>query len=783
MANSFGLGETGFLVPTFDDILIDVQNSMINAAPQLSFGENKVETALSQVMANQIYCMWQELYNVYNSQNPSFASGCALDILGSRYGVQRLDDESDSNYRIRLLSIQSGSGQLSGSGCFDRLYNKLFAINGVTDVQINLNETQYQEGFLPPNSYEVMVLGGDESAIANAIWNCHPVGITLVGSNSFTIIDCTGVCRPISFTRPKLVPIFLDFYIERTSSNCGCPTNDTSIIKDAIQNALESDDGLCFTRIGTPVSVQDFFPDIYGIQGIGITEAYLSRDGLCADQQTVTLKRDEVPFFSPECCSVSFESGPQKKIEDGICDENQIDSEEGDYCYRCPPPECTFTLDITKTPDKTEFTSVGEVISYTYVITNTGVSTLLNPIVVVDDKVVVTCDPFPVTGLPVGDSLNCTSLYETTIEDAVNGGVTNKAQAIAGTVFSPCIEAFVEYSGPDLFASMLLEKSLVSGSCTAIGDILVYQYKITNTGNVPITTQPIISDDKISGIICPAIPVGGLLPNTTITATAQTPVTQQMLIDGECCNNARASATSILGNVVSNLATYCVDCSEDTNSLPTPPDQILIQDCINEFPYDTGLWTSVNGLVVLSSGGTESALGLFFSDNGDNTGTLTAIGPIQNGIITITGTDSIGGINTQNIVVNCDTVNQDGDITDPNPITPVIDVLDLNGDIQVSTTHDFFNSGVGPLSACGGSITGGSLERITHSNSIPTEHYLTISGNVSLSSISFSSSCAAPISISPVPVGSQFIISATEWQIIRDHLNCTDGYTLSAVCL
>ena len=789
-SNNFGFSQNGFVMPTIEDVRNSLISDAQSFAPQISFEDSsKLETAYMNLLTTQFYCLWQAQLNSHNSNNPNFLNGCQLDIYGRRFGIPRLDNENDSVYRFRILSITSGSGNLSGDKCFDRLYSSLADLNGVTDIQVNLNDTGNQVGFLPPRSYEVMVLGGNDADVAELIWNNHPVGLTLVGNNSFTITDCSGVCRPVYFTRPKVVPVFLDFYLKRTSLDCGCPTNDTGVIKDSLARFIESSGGLCLSRIGKNISIEDFFPALYAVRGIGVNEAYISRDGLCANQEIVALKRDEIPFFSSDCCNFSFESGPAQKAENLECNLAQTDSEASDYCYRCPPPECTFTLDITKVADKTEFTSIGEIITYTYTVTNTGVSTLLNPITIIDDKATVTCADFPITGLPVGESITCTALYETTLEDAVEGGVTNKAQASAGDIFSMCVEAFVEYSGPDLFASMLLEKTLVEGSCTALGNSLVYQYVITNTGNVPITTDPVVIDDKISGIICSPIPAGGLLPNDSVSATAQTPVTQQMLDDGECCNNARASASSLIGNIVSNVATYCVECSESTvNIPPTAPEDYLIQDCDNEFPYDVGLWTSTSGSISLSANGTDIPLGLLFSDNGDNTGTITVTGPINNGAIAITGTDSLGETSVQVITVNCLIVNESGSVTDPNPITPFVDVLDLNGDIQVSTDLNFFNSGVGPISACGSSINGGNINKTTHSNNIPDEYYITLSSNpsgVTFSSVTFSSSCEPDITLNNITSGSQQVISQSQWQSIRAHLTCpavSGGYTLEVNC-
>ena len=566
MASNFGFTENGFVMPTLEDVRSSVFSNAQSYLPELSFDENKLETAVVSFMANEIYCMWQGFYKIYNSNNPNFLTGCQLDIYGSRFGVSRIAGESDAAYRFRINSIQTGSGSLSGNSCFERLYSDLFSIADVQEVQVILNDSSEQLGVLPPNSYEVMVLGGNEQSIAQAIWNNHPAGITHTGNTAVQINDCTGVCRNVYFTRPKIVPIFIDIRVERISTNCGCTADTTDIVSDAIFEHINSEDGLCFTNIGRPVYAQDFFKPVYGIQGLGITCALISRDGLAADSSVVTLKRDEIPFFSRDCINIQFTP------------ENITPCKTGFYLV--PPAECQFGMDIVKTSTSSEFMQVGEIIEYSFEVTNTGVAPLTSDIIITDDKASVVCDSLPAGGLAVGDSMTCTALYEVTYEDAINGFVENKAQAVSGTIFSPCVSLTIPYTGPELVQSMSLKKELISGVCNQVGNILTYKYTITNTGTVPITGQPVINDNKITGVVqCPILPPEGLIPNGSISGTAQSVVTQQMLDDRECCNTARAMAQTPLsgtqGNVVSNSDTVCIECIPP-NSSPIAPTNLSI---------------------------------------------------------------------------------------------------------------------------------------------------------------------------------------------------------------
>jgi uncharacterized repeat protein (TIGR01451 family) len=99
-------------------------------------------------------------------------------------------------------------------------------------------------------------------------------------------------------------------------------------------------------------------------------------------------------------------------------------------------------LSLTKTPNPTSYRALGDVISYTYVVTNSGNTTLAGPFSVADDKASVSC---PATAqLVVDASLTCTATHVITQADLDAGSVVNVATATNGTVTSPQVTARVE---------------------------------------------------------------------------------------------------------------------------------------------------------------------------------------------------------------------------------------------------------------------------------------------------------------------------------------------------
>lgn len=88
----------------------------------------------------------------------------------------------------------------------------------------------------------------------------------------------------------------------------------------------------------------------------------------------------------------------------------------------CPVPAIT----LHKTADKTVVTAVGEVVTYTFVVTNTG-NTPLSNVLVSDARVTqVNC---PATILAVDEAMTCTAQYSVTAEDVAATFFTNVALA------------------------------------------------------------------------------------------------------------------------------------------------------------------------------------------------------------------------------------------------------------------------------------------------------------------------------------------------------------------
>jgi uncharacterized repeat protein (TIGR01451 family) len=195
-------------------------------------------------------------------------------------------------------------------------------------------------------------------------------------------------------------------------------------------------------------------------------------------------------------------------------------------------------LVMTKTASPQVFATLGETVSYDYVVTNTGNVSVTEAITVSDDRITVSCPALPAGGLAPGASLTCTGTDTVTQVDLDSGQITNTAQASSGPTTSPSV---TEVATADPRPALSMDKRALTTGYAAAGDRIDYAYDVTNAGNITITDPISVSDDKIDMVSCPALPLAGLAPGATLTCTASYTVTQADVDAGSVTNLATAS--------------------------------------------------------------------------------------------------------------------------------------------------------------------------------------------------------------------------------------------------
>ena len=179
----------------------------------------------------------------------------------------------------------------------------------------------------------------------------------------------------------------------------------------------------------------------------------------------------------------------------------------------------TPALRIVKTATPSTYSKVGDVISYSYVVTNTG-NVTLKTVTVLDDKATVSC-PVAAASLAPGSAVTCTATYTITQSDLDLGSVKNTAYAKSGDTQSlPDDETVNAVKSP----ALSLTKSALPVTYNAVGQTISYTYTIRNSGNVTLDGPFSVADDKATVSVTQPVE-GELSPNEECTATATYTIT------------------------------------------------------------------------------------------------------------------------------------------------------------------------------------------------------------------------------------------------------------------
>ena len=206
------------------------------------------------------------------------------------------------------------------------------------------------------------------------------------------------------------------------------------------------------------------------------------------------------------------------------------------------------SISLTKSTTSTGYGAAGQTIPYSYLVTNTGTTTLTD-VGVIDDLVpTVSC---PSGTLAPGVAETCTGTYTVTQGDVDAGSVTNIATASGTSPQSTVITSSpssVTVAANAATSSISLTKSTTSTGYGAAGQTIPYSYLVTNTGTTTLTDVG-VSDDLVPTVSCTS---GTLAPGIAETCTGTYTVTQGDVTAGSVTNVATASGTNPQSLVVTS---------------------------------------------------------------------------------------------------------------------------------------------------------------------------------------------------------------------------------------
>jgi len=210
----------------------------------------------------------------------------------------------------------------------------------------------------------------------------------------------------------------------------------------------------------------------------------------------------------------------------------------------------SISLTVVKSTSTANFSAVGNSITYSIVVTNSGNVTLTDVSVADANATLGTCSPtIPDASLAPGGTITCSATHTVTQGDLDAGSVANVATASGTPPTGPPTSGTSNTVTVDAVQTPALTvvKSSPTTNYSAVGDTITYSVVATNSGNVTLTSVSVADANATLGTCTPAIPDASLAPGGTITCAATHVVTQADLDAGSVANVATASGTPPTG--------------------------------------------------------------------------------------------------------------------------------------------------------------------------------------------------------------------------------------------
>ncbi|WP_147678679.1 HYR-like domain-containing protein, partial [Algibacter pacificus] len=390
-----------------------------------------------------------------------------------------------------------------------------------------------------------------------------------------------------------------DFYVKVTKGGCSYDS--------AILSVYNCDPEIVLTKTvdATPVLEGDTVTFTVTVESLGenLVTGLVINDALPPELSFVSAAPNYGSWSAPNWTIGNMSSGEIHQI-DIVATVNEVTATttvtntisntqnevEGDVIPDDDTEQVTIInseIELTKTdraPLDGSFDTVGEVITYDFVVTNTGDTALTN-ITITDSKIDSgSLSPSSVANLAIGASANFTATHTITQADIEADQVVNSATAQAtlsngfvisdisddpdnsnNTIDDPTITPIDQKGG------ILVEKiaqPAPDGLYDTAGEIITYEITVFNTGNVSLNNVTVTDPMADSGSISPAS-IANLPVGESAVFSAQHTIVLNDFNTGSVINTATATGTEIVEG------TTVMDQSDDPTTA-TPNDATVV---------------------------------------------------------------------------------------------------------------------------------------------------------------------------------------------------------------
>ena len=273
----------GILMPTYEDRLADLEDAYRNIfGIDAELSESVPDYQLLSVFAKALDDISALVLQAYNSRNPMYATGEALDLLLPQYGLIRQAGETDVSCRARIRYSLAGRSM----GTADALLAAVKSVPAVKDAKLYVNETNSTDAKgIPAHSIAVVTRGGGTNNLAQAIFDKKAPGVGSYGTSTGTAVDADGNTHSVRFSRFEESEVFVYLFI--TVLQGGDQETIRNTVIPAVYNYIDQ------LGIAVPLNI----PQLYGVAYIAnpeIANTFIVTDIQVSVPGGSSVKRDKV---------------------------------------------------------------------------------------------------------------------------------------------------------------------------------------------------------------------------------------------------------------------------------------------------------------------------------------------------------------------------------------------------------------------------------------------------------------------------------------------------------
>lgn len=183
------------------------------------------------------------------------------EIYNLAAGATGRNVETDEELRNRHRDTVRATGSATAAAIRARMLSEVDSLNY---CRVYENRTNVYVDSMPPHSFETVVNGGDNQAVANKLFELKPAGIETYGNTNIQVLDENGDLQLVNFSRSTDKYAWIRVSVNLLYSEETLTTSVTEAIKSAV---LSYGDGL---GIGEDIITQRIYGPIYAsTTGIG----------------------------------------------------------------------------------------------------------------------------------------------------------------------------------------------------------------------------------------------------------------------------------------------------------------------------------------------------------------------------------------------------------------------------------------------------------------------------------------------------------------------------------